>query len=153
MKFGAVLLLAASASAVEIQQYHSHDFTFTAAAQANPFDVELAGEFSGPGGIRLRVPGFYDGDGRWIVRFSPTAVGEWNLRTVSSLPALDGKTGTVSAVPNRHPRIHGGLRVDPMHPHHFKYEDGTRYFLLGYEADWLWAVDMIDPKRPGVARE
>ena len=39
------------------------------------------------------------------------------------------------------------LRVDPAHPYHFIYEDGTRYFLLGYEADWLWAPEMKDPKR------
>jgi hypothetical protein len=29
----------------------------------------------------------------------------------------------------------------------FIYEDGTHYFLLGYEADWLWGADMQDPER------
>jgi hypothetical protein len=27
------------------------------------------------------------------------------------------------------------------------YQDGTRYFLLGYEADWLWGADPLDPER------
>src|SRR3984893_15719882 len=48
---------------------------------------------------------------------------------------------------NQHAEVHGGLRVDPAHPYHFIYEDGTRYFLLGYEADWLWGADMEDPER------
>ncbi|MCL5744606.1 MAG: DUF5060 domain-containing protein, partial [Acidobacteria bacterium] len=138
----------AADAATSIERYHSHDFAFQAAAPGNPFDVDLAGEFSGPEGAHLRVPGFYDGDGRWIIRFSPTREGEWHLRTVSSLAALDGRTeAAIRCLPNRHPEIHGGLRVDPAHPFHFVYEDGTRYFLLGYEADWLWGADMLDPQR------
>jgi hypothetical protein len=144
----AVLACPAASAATSIERYHSHDFAFQAAASGNPFDVELAGEFSGPEGAHLRVPGFYDGDGRWIIRFAPNREGEWQLRTVSSLAALDGKTEAgIRCVPNRHPEIHGGLRVDPAHPYHFVYEDGTRYFLLGYEADWLWGADINDPER------
>jgi len=135
-------------AATNIERYHSHDFELRATPPGNPFDVELAGEFSGPEGAHLRMPGFYDGDGRWLIRFAPNREGEWQMRTVSSLAALDGKTETaILCVPNRHPEIHGGLRVDPAHPYHFVYEDGTRYFLLGYEADWLWGVDMLDPER------
>jgi hypothetical protein len=128
--------------------HQPHDFVFAAAAAGNPFDVELAADFVGAGGRRLHVPGFYDGDGQWKIRFSPTRTGEWSMRTVSNLSALDGKTEpAISCTPNRHPEVHGGLRVDPDYPHHFLYEDGTRYFLLGYEADWLWGADMLDPKR------
>jgi CubicO group peptidase (beta-lactamase class C family) len=138
----------APAGQVSIQQYHSHDFTFAAQTTGNPFDVELTGEFTGPSGVRLRIPGFYDGDGKWKIRFSPTELGEWSLRTSSSLQALDGKTeAPIWCEANRHPEIHGGLRVDAVHPYHFVYEDGSRYFLLGYEADWLWGADMLDPKR------
>ncbi|MBI4874992.1 MAG: DUF4038 domain-containing protein [Acidobacteria bacterium] len=131
-----------------IQQYHSHDFAFGAQAVGNPFDVTLEAEFTGPNGARLRVPGFYDGGGVWRIRFSPALEGQWFMRTISSLAALDGKAETaISCTPNRHAAIHGGLRVDPAHPYHFRYEDGTRYFLLGYEADWLWGADMQDPQR------
>ena len=51
--------------------------------------MELYGEFTGPEGVRLRVPGFYDGSGVWKIRFAPTRQGEWSLRTVSSLKTLD----------------------------------------------------------------
>lgn len=42
--------------------------------------------------------------------------------------------------------MHGPVRVDPANPHHFRYADGTPYFLLGYEINWLWAFDMTAPK-------
>ncbi len=151
--FLAICLALPVSGAVTIERYHSHDFAFRAAAPGNPFDVELAGEFAGPNGQRLRVPGFYDGDGTWKIRFSPPAEGTWSMRTVSPLPALNGPTEAgIRCVANRHRNIHGGLRVDPLHPHHFIYEDGSRYFLMGYEADWLWAVDMNDPARTTMRR-
>ena len=100
-----------------------------------------SGEFTGPDGVRLRVPGFYDGGGMWKIRFSPTHAGRWSLRTTSRTVALDGKTEPeIECAPNGHPQNHGGLKVDPAHPYHFIHEDGTRYFLLGYEADWLWGT-------------
>ncbi len=134
-------------AAVSIEQYHSHDFAFSAPVRGNPFDVTLTGEFRGPDGIRLRVPGFYDGGGVWKIRFSPARQGQWSLRTVASQPELDAKSETITSTANRNPNIHGGLRVDPAHPYHFVYEDGTRYFLLGYQADWLWGAGILDPER------
>ncbi|HWB87508.1 MAG TPA: DUF5060 domain-containing protein [Bryobacteraceae bacterium] len=144
----AFLLASTGLAAIPIEQYNVHDFVFTAAAPGNPFDVALTGEFTGPGGVRLQVPGFYDGNEHWRIRFSPTILGSWTLRTVSSLPALNQQAeNDISCIPNRNPNIHGGLGIDPEYPHHFIYADGTRYFLLGYEADWLWGADMLDPKR------
>jgi hypothetical protein len=35
------------------------------------------------------------------------------------------------------------LLVDPFHPYHFVYEDGARPFVLGYEANWLWALGFL----------
>ena len=68
--------------------------------------------------------------------------------TVSQQATLNGKVEAgIRCLPNRHKAIHGGLRVDPAHPYHSVYEDGARYFLLGYEADWLWGADRQDPDR------
>lgn len=140
--------LAMPAAGVEIQQYHSHDFAFRAQVNGNPFDVEVDGEFIGPDGVRLVVPGFYDGGGVWKIRFSPVRVGKWTLRTRSAVAALHGKAeNDIACTANRHAAIHGGLRVDAAHPYHFRYEDGVRYFLMGYECDWLWGIDMKDPQR------
>ena len=134
--------------AVVIEQSHWHDFAFTAQISGNPFDVDLRGVFTGPGGVQLVVPGFYDGENTWIIRFSPTAVGHWSMRTSSPAAALNGRLeANIECSANTNPAVHGGLLVDPVNRHHFLYEDGTRYFLMGYEADWLWAVDMKDPDR------
>ena len=144
-----MLLAATLTAAPTIEQYHSHDFTFAASEPGNPFDITLTGDFTGPAGARLTVPGFYNGDGTWKIRFSPNRLGEWSLRTTSSLPALHGKVESgILCISNTSPNLHGVLKVDAAHPYHFVYEDGTRYFLLGYEADWLWAPEMTDPKRP-----
>ena len=142
MRLICLLLLALPLAAVDIRRYDTHDFSFRATAAGNPFDVAITGHFQGPAGERLSVPGFYDGANTWRIRFSPTAEGKWTMRTSSTLAALDGKTdGAIVCVPNPHPHIQqGGLRVDPAHPHHFIRENGARYFLLGYEADWLWGV-------------
>lgn len=142
MRLICMMLLALPLAAVEIPRYGTHDFSFNAAAAGNPFDTALTGLFEGPGGLRLSVPGFYDGSNTWRIRFSPTAEGKWTMRTSSSLAALDGKTdASIVCIANPHPQIRrGGLRVDPANPHHFIREDGSRHFLLGYESDWLWGV-------------
>src|SRR5258708_24647094 len=90
-----LLLLAAGATAATtIEQYHSHDFVYQAVAPGNPFDVELVAHFTGPEGAHLAVPGFYDGDGMWKIRFAPPRQGEWSMRTSSSLETLAGNTET-----------------------------------------------------------
>jgi hypothetical protein len=111
---------AAVAPAVTIEQYHSHDFAFTAQYAGNPFDVDVRATFQGPGGVRLEVPGFYDGAGVWKIRFSPTLTGRWNMRTGASVDALNGRTeADIVCEPNRSATIHGGLLVDALHPYHF----------------------------------
>ena len=133
--------------AVTIEQYHPHDFAFPASVSGNPFDVALEAEFTGPGAVRLRVPGFYDGEGVWKVRFSSPVAGDWSMKTTSEASQLNGRTEQIVARANRNPNLHGAVQVDPQHPYHFRFQDGARLFPMGYEADWLWGADMLDPSR------
>ncbi len=129
-----------------VPRWQPCDFSFRADQKLdNPFSVAFAAEATGPGGVRLRIPGFYDGDGTWKVRLSPTIEGDWSLVTRSSLPALDNRQAAFRCQRNPSPLVHGGLIVDPQYPRHFVYEDGTRFYLLGYECDWLWALDLGQP--------
>src|SRR5205807_3387207 len=99
--------------AVTIEQYHPHDFVFSAQASGNPFDVEITGKFTGPDGTRITVPGYYAGNGTWKIRFTPTAVGPWSMNTVSPVAALNGHVETgIQCTKNSNPVIHGGLRID-----------------------------------------
>jgi hypothetical protein len=139
-------------AAQQVEQYHPVEITLKGSAEhANPFMVDVSATVKGPGWIKMVVPGFYDGEGTWKVRFSPSELGLWQYATrCEADPAMDWQRGQIECVPNTHPSIHGGLRVDAKHPYHFIYEDGTRYFLLGFEADWIWALDMSDPDMPNL---
>ena len=143
----AFLACALALAAAEVEQYAPFDFVYRATAPGNPFDAAVTGEFSGPHNQKLRVAGFYDGNQTWRIRFSAPTPGAWTLRTVSDIPALNGKTESIQARANSNRRVHGILRADPEHPYHFRYEDGARFYLMGYEADWLWGADMLDPQR------
>ena len=152
MRLTNLCLLAAIATrllpGVTLEQYRPHDFALSALPNANPFDVELRGDFTGPDGTHISVPGFYAGANQWKIRFSPTVPGHWSMITASPVAALNAHTETdIECTRNSNPAIHGGLIVDPVNRHHFMYQDGTRYFLMGYEADWLWGADMKDPER------
>ncbi len=141
------LLTAAAAFAVDVEQFKPHDFSFKAQSTGNPFDTDLVGQFTGPDNLSLTIPGFYDGDGNYRIRFSAPLPGEWRMRTISSIAALNAKSESIRALPNRNSRVHGVLEIDREHPYHFQFRDGSRFYLMGYEADWLWGADMLDPQR------
>lgn len=135
------------------EQWQVHDLVFkgNAAGSANPFDVEFASIFTGPGGEVLRVPGFYDGKDTWVARFSSATVGDWQFTTVSSRPELSGLSGTVQIKPNTRPHQKGAVKIDPDNPQAFIYEDGSPYFLMAFELDWLFALD-YDQQAEGLPR-
>lgn len=148
----AILVGAVLASGVCVPIYQPRDFEFgSSTVHANPFAVRFEAELSGPDGRKFVIPGFYDGGDTWKIRFTPTAPGGWSMVTSSDDPDLDGRRiDSITCVPNPDPRVHGGLRVDPGHPRHFIFEDGTPFFLMGYECDWLWALDTTNPDLPVV---
>ncbi|MBN2984720.1 DUF5605 domain-containing protein [Cohnella algarum] len=96
----------------------------------NPFvDVELSAEFAcGEDGRVVRVPGFYDGDGVYRLRFMPDAEGKWSFVTRSNARSLDRIGGQWTCVPaaagNR-----GPVRV--RNTFHFAYANGDSYIPVG----------------------
>jgi hypothetical protein len=107
----------------------------------NPFDVAFGATFRGPGNISMKVPGFYNGNNEWVVRFSANKEGNWVYETFSSHQELSGLLGTVEAKSNTNKDRHGAVVVNPVSPQYFIYEDGTPYFSLAFELDWLFALD------------
>lgn len=108
----------------------------------DPFEVRFTAEITGPDNIKFTLPGFYDGNDTWKIRFSPTKEGEWTIQTNSEVLELNNQQTQLLCIKNENENVHGPLLVDPENPHHFIYEDGTRWFPMGYEANWLWAMDM-----------
>jgi len=136
-----------------VPRWLPRDFAFRSSGQhKNPFDVRFAATVRGPDGIEFDTLGFYDGADTWKVRVAPSREGQWSIVTFSNDPSLGGHRVNFTCVPNEDPNAHGGLAVDPEHPHHFVLEDGTRYFLLGYECDWLWALEMTARSTPTLGR-
>lgn len=95
-----------------------------------PFaDVTLDATFTGPAGQTFTIPGFYDGDQTWRVRFSPNAAGHWSYRTQSRPTNHDlNKTGEFEVTPQKG---RGFLRAVPYANWGFQYESGEPLFILG----------------------
>lgn len=69
-------------------------------SHGNPFtDVELHATFES-NGQEVVVGGFYDGEGRYLVRFLPKTPGEWRFRTSSTARSLDGLNGVIDVKPS-----------------------------------------------------
>lgn len=127
-----LLLLAVPVLAVE--KWDVFEVTLSGPADGNPFtEVEFSARFA-QAGRAVTVPGFYDGDGVYKVRFSPDTEGEWNYTTASNRPELAGKAGnftvTAPAAGNYGP-------VQVAHTFHFAYADGTPFRQLG-TTSYLW---------------
>ena len=123
----------------------------------DPFADTVWLHATAPDGTRRSVPAFYDGDDVWRARLMPDQVGPWHWAfSADAAPPgaagpVAGPRGAFECVPNDDPKAHGGIRVDPDHPHHFRYQDATPCWLLGYECDWLFALDMNHPKEKPLA--
>jgi len=100
----------------------------------NPFvDVELTADFR-LGEESFRVGGFYDGAGRYLIRFAPPKEGDWTFLTESTARSLDGLKGEFRALPTTEGN-HGPVRVADKY--HFRYADGKRYRPVGTTA-YAW---------------
>lgn len=97
---------------------------------ANPFvDVAVWVDLSRPDGTARRIPGFYDGESTWRVRFSVDLPGRWEYR-IQSYPANPDlqATGRVEVEPEPG---RGFLRSTPGRAWGFHYDSGEPVFFLG----------------------
>ena len=86
-----------------------------AAAHPNPYlTVELDAEFRSPRFRTFRVPAFFDGSRRMVLRFAPTEPGTWMFHTTSNLKRFDGQDGQFPATESG---SHGF--VHPANVHHW----------------------------------
>ena len=111
-----------------------------------PLEVVFGATIRHQEGRTMDVPGFYNGDSTWVLRFCPDEEGKWSLITYSSIPELSGKSAGIEVIPNTDPEEHGPVTISPGNRRKFIYEDGTPYFLLAFELDWLFALDWDNPR-------
>ncbi|MDO7880708.1 DUF5605 domain-containing protein [Salinibacterium soli] len=112
-------------------------------SHGNPFvEVELSAVFH-HGDRSLEVGGFYDGDGRYLLRLLAEDEGEWSFETRSTAASLDGLSGTVTVTAPA-AGSHGPVRVDGFH---FAHADGTRHRPLGTTAyAWTHQGDALEER-------
>lgn len=132
---GAVPGIAATA-ANEVERWGLYEITLHGPSAGNPFDdVQVAATFDGAG-KRIVVPGFYDGDGLYRIRFSPSEPGSWTWRSSSNAPALDGRSGTFRCASSGAGN-HGPVRVT-ADGYHLVHADGTPFRQIGTTC-YSWA--------------
>lgn len=100
-------------------------------AYDDPYNqVVLDATFTAPDGTKLVVPGFWDGNRTWRLRFCGAQAGRYSFSTSAS-PADDagihGVEGVVEVTPAEAP---GRVRV-AEDKRHFVREDGTPFFWVG----------------------
>ena len=104
-----------------VERWGVFEWSKRVAPIGNPFtDVRVHGIFT-MGNKSDTVPGFYDGDGVFRIRYMPGTPGIWTFRTMSDMPALNGSSGRFNCI-SPSTGNHGMVKVDP--PHRFKYADG-----------------------------
>ena len=105
--------------------------------------------FTHESGTNVEVPGFWDGAGRYLVRFAPEVEGRWTWRTVSEVAELDGVEGAFEAAGAEG---HGPVRVAEQF--HFAHADGTPFRPVGTTAyNWLHQEEPLFSETPDAIAE
>ncbi|BEP13975.1 DUF5605 domain-containing protein [Acidothermaceae bacterium B102] len=100
----------------------------------NPFvDVDVQATFTlTETGSTCTLGAFYDGDGKYILRFLPARPGTWRFETKSNARSLDGVSAEVTVAPSRL----GGV-IRPTSERGFEDAWGSPYVPLGTTA-YAW---------------
>lgn len=126
---------------IKISQWEVHDHSYKLeTAVESPFTKQAHALVKGEDGSQ-KIPLFFNGDNTWILRFSSASTGTKTFTIDSEIAELHGKTGQLEISKNTKPNRHGGIVLNKENPQHFFYEDGTHYFNLAFECDWLFALD------------
>ncbi len=145
----AVILLAGPelyAGEARCERWQVTDIPFTARNEVNdPLAVTFGARMIHEAGNVMDIPGFFNGERTWIIRFCPPEEGRWSYITYSSQPGLSGIGGTITVGPTSKEDEHGPVSVCRKDPRKFIYADGTPYFLMAFEMDWLFALDHDNP--------
>lgn len=124
----AALACALIAAPAPVEKWGLFELELKGPSDGNPFlEVRLDATFTN-GMKTVVVPGFYDGEGIYRVRFMPETTGEWRYETKSNQWDLTGKQGSFMVTAPQKGN-HGPVRV--FNTYHFAYADGTPYKQIG----------------------
>jgi hypothetical protein len=137
---GAIFLLAFSAfifiscqseEIQQVEQWGVYELTLIGPSDGNPYlDIALDAKFTNVSNS-VTVPGFYDGNGNYKIRFSPNEPGHWTYETKSNLPDLNNLKGSIRCIEPTG-NNHGPVRIDDTF--YFQYADGSPFYSVGTTA-------------------
>ncbi len=112
--------------------------------EGNPYmEVELTAVFKN-GENSIAVPGFYDGTGRYRIRFSPAMQGIWSYQTQSNVAALADHKGKFRCVAPTDDN-HGPLQI--VNTFYLQYADETPFYAVGTTAyQWTSVKQSVQEK-------
>lgn len=109
------------------------------AANKPYLNVELEAEFRSPRYRTFRLPGFWDGGRRFVIRFAPTDPGEWVFHVTSNITRFEGKEGTLTATDSKSA---GFLKAANVH--HWALIDGNNKTPHLWMGDTLYTLPFVD---------
>lgn len=137
-----------SESLIKTSKWESVDLSFKAKSKIEkPFQIEINCEFTAEDGSIITVPGFYNGDNEWLVRFNPDKQGLWKAVSNSPVKSLSGKKYSIQ-VGAAKDGMHGGVKIYDQDAQKLSYQDETPYNAIANEVDWLFALDYGNPDLP-----
>lgn len=112
---------------VIVERWGMLELEFCGKTDGNPFvDYDIKGIFSSSNEHKT-VKGFYDGDGKYIVRFMPSFEGSYSYKIFGSF-SNEQYTGEFN-VTKQSKKNHGPVHIE--NKYHFAYADGTPYYSIG----------------------
>ena len=129
-----------------VERWNVLEITLDGPKKGNPFrEVQLSAVFVYYQDSTT-VHGFYDGAGKYKIRFMPQRIGEYTFVTRSNVAALNGKGGKFLCF-NAAPGNHGPVRIADRG---FAYADGTPFYPLSTTA-FAWIHQPLDKQEQTLA--
>ncbi|MGB4657844.1 MAG: DUF5605 domain-containing protein [Mobilitalea sp.] len=118
-----------------VEKWGTFEVTVQGKSDKNPFvDYKIGGTFRSKNEIK-KVDGFYDGEGRYMVRFMPSFEEEYEFELEGNFSneKYTGQFHVVKPGTNNHGPVH------VENTYHFAYEDGKPYYSIGTTC-YVWAL-------------
>lgn len=131
-------------STQSIEKWDVFQIVLTGPSTGSPFmENNLSAVFSN-NESSVTVAGFYNGDGKYVIRFSPDKTGVWNYETTSNSTKLEGKKGKFNCVAPTE-NNHGPLKI--INTFYLQYADDTPFYSIGTTAyQWTSVKQSIQEK-------
>ncbi|MFH0756830.1 MAG: DUF5060 domain-containing protein [Bacteroidota bacterium] len=127
-----------------VEQWDVFEVVLTGPSDGNPYmETDLSATFTN-GETTAKVPGFYDGEGVYRIRFSPGETGQWTYVTQSNAEELTGQAGSFQCIS---PGVdnHGPLQI--VNTFYLQYADGSPFYSVGTTAyQWTSVKQSIQEK-------